>query len=244
MFCARCYSLSPYLVPPPLLSPLHFDSRCFHSFRPGEGVSDVSYHCQPCNYGIWAPRTRLGGPAQGLVCAYRGGLRCDVKCESEQRVTGVASGKSVPTGGVCHIQIHEPNSHRQPLCISLTLICGIFILASRSVMQRWRVGPTRFLLSHCCHSACRLPLLLQDADTKTHKGTHSGARQSHSSCGITETQTGACAHTHCSTFRGGRGGVAHMLRWPLRLWVTELWWVTTFLASRPVCFPKTVSSIL
>lgn len=73
LFSPRCYSLSPYLVPPPLISSPHFDSRCFHSFRPGEGVSYVSYHCQPCNYGIWAPRTRLGGPGQGLVCAYRGG---------------------------------------------------------------------------------------------------------------------------------------------------------------------------
>lgn len=107
-----------------------------------------------------------------------------------------------------------------------------------------RVVPTRFLLSQCFHFACMSSLLLQDADTTTHKGTHLGARQSHSSCGITETQTGACAHTLCSTFQGGRCSVAHMLQWPLCLWVRALWWVTTFLASRPVCFPKTVSSIL
>ncbi|KAI9535334.1 hypothetical protein NQZ68_002888 [Dissostichus eleginoides] len=51
------------------------------------------------------------GPGQRLVCTYWGGpgtsVCCDVKCESEQGVTAAASGKSVPTGGECHIQINE-----------------------------------------------------------------------------------------------------------------------------------------
>lgn len=53
---------------PTLISSLHVDSRCFHSFRPGEGFLYVSYNCQPCNYRIW---TKPLGPRVGLlVCVY------------------------------------------------------------------------------------------------------------------------------------------------------------------------------
>lgn len=47
-------------------------------------------------FGEYVPR-RPRGP----------GLHCDVKCESEQGVTELASGKTVPTGRVCHVQINE-----------------------------------------------------------------------------------------------------------------------------------------
>lgn len=87
-------------------------------------------------------------------------LDCDVKFESEQGVTGVASGKTVLTGSVSHPDqwVSQPNIHRHFLCNALTLICGTFILASSSVMQIWqkRLVPTRLLLSQCFHFVCRL----------------------------------------------------------------------------------------
>jgi len=50
------------------------------------------------------------------------GLGCDVKGESEQGVTGVAPGKTVPTGGVCHAPIIGPLS--QPFTSTLfTMDC-------------------------------------------------------------------------------------------------------------------------
>lgn len=42
--------------------------------------------------------------------------------------------------------------------------------------------------------------------TLTLKDTHSGIRQSRSSCGSAETQTGACAHTHTHIGAHSRGG--------------------------------------
>ncbi|KAG7216385.1 hypothetical protein INR49_021790 [Caranx melampygus] len=48
------------------------------------------------NNNAWGPRAGFGVYVVGRPQGH--GLDCDVKCESEQGVTGVASGKTVPTG--------------------------------------------------------------------------------------------------------------------------------------------------
>lgn len=56
---------APAPAPPPR-API--DSRCFHSFRPGEGVSSAKLSLSAArNYRIWAPRIRLEGLGQGSV---------------------------------------------------------------------------------------------------------------------------------------------------------------------------------
>lgn len=113
------FTFSVTCTTPTLISSLHVDSRCFHSFRPGEGFLYVSYNCQPCNYRIW---TKPLGPRVGLlvcvyICIYThthtyrysgcfGATVWTLKCESEQPVTEVASGRTAPRGRVCHLEMN------------------------------------------------------------------------------------------------------------------------------------------
>lgn len=169
-----------------------------------------------------------------------------------------AQRQSVSPGDEC---ITHSTIHKSLIFISMTLTGGIFILAWPSILQvgqkKKRERERESHQQHClfgvfwfCYrlviSAAAAAAGCCHRDTQRHTFRHK--TQSHSSCGITETQTGACAsthtNTHCNTFQAWCHSVAHMLPWPLCLWVREQWWVTTFLASRRVCFPKTVSSIL
>lgn len=134
---------------------------------------------------VWCVRTgEAPGPRSGLWCEVWVRARSDRSSLWQDSAHG---------GSVSHPDqlVSQPNIHRHLLCISLTLICGTFILASSNVMQVWQKKEwCQQGFFYYGYSFCT-----QDADTKTHKGTHSGTRQSHSSCGNTKTQTGACAHT-------------------------------------------------
>lgn len=271
------FTFSVTCTTPTLISSLHVDSRCFHSFRPGEGFLYVSYNCQPCNYRIW---TKPLGPRVGLlVCVYiciythththtdivdapgplsglwsvsqssqwqkwlLAGQRPEAECVTWRWMHyslhhsqephlyfhdidrwNIYFGMAQHIAGRAEKKIERERESHQQHCLF-----GVFWFCYRLVISAAAAA------AGCCHR-----------DTQRHTFRHK--TQSHSSCGITETQTGACAsthtNTHCNTFQAWCHSVAHMLPWPLCLWVREQWWVTTFLASRRVCFPKTVSSIL
>lgn len=104
--------------------------------------------------------------------------------------------------------------HKSLIFISMTLTGGIFILAWPSILQvgqkKKRERERESHQQHClfgvfwfCYrlviSAAAAAAGCCHRDTQRHTFRHK--TQSHSSCGITETQTGACASTHTNTLQ-------------------------------------------
>lgn len=103
--------------------------------------------------------------------------------------------------------------HKSLIFISMTLTGGIFILAWPSILQvgqkkkkrerESRTNNTAFLVCFGFVTGWLsvLLLLLQDAVTETHKGTHSGTRHSHIPAVVSQKrkQERVLAHTQTHT---------------------------------------------
>lgn len=88
-------------------------------------------------------QNKARGPGAGLGVYVLGrprghGLGSDEKVESEEGLTGVACGETLPTGRVCHNQIcvSQPNIQRHLPCIGPTLTCETFVLVSLGVTEQ------------------------------------------------------------------------------------------------------------
>lgn len=95
---------------------LHPDSRCFHSFRPGEGVS-YTITVSPAIMGFELSEQGPGAQSKVWLFKCQGGLGTTVqavKCVSEHDVTAAASGRAHGLS-VSH-QNHQPVEHSQIPC--------------------------------------------------------------------------------------------------------------------------------